>query len=67
MELDEIYIDLKVRSTIKLCMHQDLIELGIVVVDDEGNYVIANDKQRELVDYVRENDSQPTVELVIGD
>ncbi len=61
---EDVYIDLKVTHTIKLCMHDRLITEGLVVLKD-GEYVIAEEK--EVISYVYNNSSDPLVDLTIGD
>ena len=67
MDKEDTYIDLNVAHTIKLCMHTELISRGLVALDDDGDYVIVEEKYRELIDYVYENSNDPIVDLVIGD
>ena len=67
MEIEDTYIDLKVVHTLKLGMHDDLTEKGLVIKDEDGNYVIADGRDRELIDYMYENSSDPTVEVTVGD
>jgi len=67
MEIDETYIDLRIVHSIKLCMHEDLIEKGIITLDSKGVYEVAQGKQRELIDYVYLKSPKPTVELTVGD
>tara|TARA_R110002074_G_scaffold127081_1_gene265845 strand:- start:1240 stop:1449 length:210 start_codon:yes stop_codon:yes gene_type:complete len=64
---EDVYIDLKVTHTIKLCMHDELIAKGFIVLDSDGDYSIVEEKYRDLIDYVYENSSDPIVDLTIGD
>ena len=64
---EDTYIDLNVLHTIKLCMHPELISRGLVVLDNDGNYIIVEERYRELIDYVYENSNDPVVDLTVGD
>jgi hypothetical protein len=48
-------------------MHPELLSRGLIVLDDDGDYVIVEEKYRELIDYMYENSSDPVVDLTIGD
>tara|TARA_R110000822_G_scaffold114338_2_gene245880 strand:- start:682 stop:915 length:234 start_codon:yes stop_codon:yes gene_type:complete len=64
---EDTYIDLNVVHTIKLCMHEELITKGLIVLDNDGDYIIVEEKYRELIDYVYENSNDPVVDLTVGD
>lgn len=67
MDKEDTYIDLNTVHTIKLCMHPELLSRGLIVLDDDGDYVIVEEKYRELIDYMYEHSSDPVVDLTIGD
>ena len=64
---EDTYIDLNVVHTIKLCMHTELISRGLVALDDNGDYIIVEERYRDLIDYVYENSNDPVVDLTVGD